>query len=101
MKNNELKRYFKFLAIVGSVLLMVVLSITLPLCLKQINNDPAEVEPIEAESTFVQVEQELLGVYNYKIVYHKDTKVMYVVGHYSDFTVMLNADGTPMIWEGE
>lgn len=62
-------------------------------------NTPDEVD--EPDSTFVEVEQELLGSYHYKIVYHKDTKVMYVIGHYNDFTIMLNADGTPVIWEGD
>ena len=42
---------------------------------------------------------------NWRVVYHKDTKVMYVVscGSYNrgTFTVMLNSDGTPMIWDGE
>ena len=42
---------------------------------------------------------------NWRVVYHKDTKVMYVVsgGSYNrgTFTVMLNPDGTPMIWDGE
>lgn len=37
------------------------------------------------------------------VVYHKETKVMYTVsrGSYNsgDFTVLLNADGTPMLWE--
>ena len=41
---------------------------------------------------------------NWRVVYHRDTKVMYVVsaGSYNrgTFTVMLNPDGTPMIWEG-
>lgn len=42
---------------------------------------------------------------SWRVVYHKDTKVMYVIsgGSYNrgTFTVMLNPDGTPMIWEGE
>lgn len=41
----------------------------------------------------------------WRVVYHKKTKVMYVVsdGSYSrgTFTLLVNADGTPMIWEGE
>ena len=41
---------------------------------------------------------------NWRVVYHRDTKVMYVVstGSYNrgTFTVLLNPDGTPMIWEG-
>jgi len=39
------------------------------------------------------------------VVYHKKTKVMYVVsdGRYNrgTFTLLVNADGTPMLWEGE
>lgn len=37
------------------------------------------------------------------VVYHKDTKVMYVISagptNCGVFTVMLNPDGSPMIWE--
>ena len=40
---------------------------------------------------------------SYDVVYHKDTKVMYVVSHgsYSQgiFTVLVNPDGTPMLYE--
>ncbi len=41
----------------------------------------------------------------YKIVYHKQTKVMYVVSdeYYNrgNFTLLVNSDGTPMIYEAE
>lgn len=41
----------------------------------------------------------------WRVVYHKKTKVMYVVSHGSysrgTFTLLVNADGTPMLWEGE
>ena len=51
-------------------------------------------------SMFVSVEHVSEG---WRVVYHKDTRVMYVVscGSYNrgTFTVMLNPDGTPMIWE--
>ena len=56
----------------------------------------------DTPSMFVTVEY--VGDY-WRVVYHKDTKVMYIVsaGSYNrgTFTVMLNSDGTPMIWEGE
>lgn len=52
-------------------------------------------------SEFVIVE----STYNWDIVYHKKTKVMYAVsqGKYNggNFTLLVNADGTPMIWKGE
>lgn len=38
-------------------------------------------------------------------VYHNETKVVYVFIRYDSYragmTVLLNPDGTPMIWEGE
>lgn len=41
---------------------------------------------------------------SYLIVYHRDTKVMYAVSaginNSGCFTVLLNPDGSPMIWEG-
>lgn len=47
-------------------------------------------------------------VYNgfyYKVLFDRETKVMYTVsdGGYNrgTFTLMLNADGTPRLWEGE
>ena len=53
-------------------------------------------------SMFVIVEKYDTGWW---VVYHKDTKVMYVISagpnNCGVFTVMLNPDGTPMIWEGE
>ena len=50
-------------------------------------------------SSFLMVED---GV-SYDIVYHKETKVMYTVSddqyNRGSFTVMVNADGTPMIYK--
>lgn len=41
----------------------------------------------------------------YDVVYHKDTKVMYTVsrGAYNNgtFTLLVNPDGTPMLYKGE
>ena len=50
------------------------------------------------DSTFITVESSDY----YSIVYHKDTKVMYVVGgfdRYSTYTVMVDADGKPLLYE--
>lgn len=47
--------------------------------------------------------QESSSAYPYKIVYQKDTKVMYAVsnGYYNSgvLTVLVNQDGTPMLYE--
>ena len=41
---------------------------------------------------------------HWDVVYHKNTKVMYAVSSYGTgsgvFTVLLNSDGTPMIYRG-
>lgn len=54
-------------------------------------------------SMFVLVESATSDI-GYRIVYHKETKVMYAVSAgYSNtgiFTVMLDADGKPLLWEG-
>lgn len=42
---------------------------------------------------------------SYDVVYQKDTKVMYVISsgtyNHGTFTLLVNADGSPMIYEGE
>lgn len=72
------------------VLIMVMLSLTACAKVEKANKTDA--------SMFVEVEQTTI----WKVVYHKDTKVMYVVscGGYNsgDFTLLVNADGTPMLW---
>jgi hypothetical protein len=53
------------------------------------------------ESMFVVVENGM----NYKIVYHRDTKVMYAIsrGSYNsgDFTVMVDKYGKPLLYQGD
>lgn len=50
-------------------------------------------------SMFVMVEQ----TNTWRVVYHKETKVMYAVslGSYNcgTFTLLVNADGSPMLWK--
>ena len=75
-------------------LMIVVLAVALTGC--------SEVEDKTSDKTeFVVVESTSI----WDIVYNKRTKVMYAVsqGTYNKgtFTLLVNADGTPMIWEGE
>lgn len=54
-------------------------------------------------SQFVKVEGNNLSMF--LVVYHRDTKVMYAVsnGTYNsgNFTLLVNPDGSPMLWEGD
>lgn len=76
-------------------ILSVLLAMTI--CLSGCAN--VESESKSDTSMFVCVEQTSV----WRIVYHKDTKVMYAVsdGGYNGgtFTVILGADGNPMLWE--
>lgn len=51
------------------------------------------------ESMFVVVEE--TGIW--RIVYHKETKVMYAVSYksynYGNFTLLVDENGNPMLWE--
>ena len=59
-----------------------------------------EVEETDDGNTFILVNAD----YYCWVVYHKDTKVMYAVSrspnNIGTYTLLVNADGTPMIWEG-
>lgn len=51
------------------------------------------------ESMFVMVEEVMFHGYWYSVCYHKETKVMYTISQYNEFTIMLSADGKPLLWE--
>ena len=58
-----------------------------------------EVDDTDDGNTFILVNAD----YYCWVVYHKDTKVMYAVSrspnNIGTYTLLVNADGTPMIWE--
>lgn len=60
-----------------------------------------KVGTVQKDDTSMFIEVEQTG--GWKVVYHKETKVMYVVStgayNFGTFTLLVNADGTPMIWE--
>ena len=51
----------------------------------------------EGSSMFVIVESDFLWE-RYNIVYHKETKVMYAVSSNTVFTVMVDAEGKPLLY---
>lgn len=62
--------------------------------------NPTQTVAVEdTPSMFVEVEW--AGCW--RIVYHRDTKVMYAVSFgsytYGNFTLLVNPDGSPMLWE--
>ena len=63
---------------------------------------PAEAKQEETATTSMFVCLETSSAW--KVVYHKNTKVMYAVSYSSynrgNFTLLVNSDGTPMIYGG-
>ena len=58
-------------------------------------------EPNNGSSMFVMIEE----TSTWKVVYHKDTRVMYAVSdgryNYGNFTLLVNPDGSPMVYGGK
>lgn len=75
--------------------------LVLTICFVSLTACTATVEDEDAndKSMFVRVESTIGWV----VVYHRESKVMYVVsgGSYNQgtFTMLVNADGSPMLWE--
>lgn len=87
----------KFIVLIMSI--MIMFSLVGCSMSKQLTKEDLEnIRPFEY-SMFIRVESTMY----YDIVYHKDTKVMYAVsrGGYNQgtFTVLLNADGNPMLYD--
>jgi hypothetical protein len=84
---------------IKKIMVLGLLTFALMGCGKKVNN----IEPDKESdaSMFVCIERTM----TWTIVYHKETKVMYAVSDYGYgsgvFTLLVDRDGNPMIWEGE
>ena len=69
--------------------------------IKKMETDASTKYTPASTSMFVLVEEDIMY---YSIVYHKETKVMYAISNggsnLGTFTVMLDADGKPLLREG-
>lgn len=76
-----------------------VLAVVMVVCLSGCGQEVQDKSDKDSQSMFVCVETTM----NWKVVYHKDTKVMYAVSNrrYNRgvFTPLYNADGTLQIYE--
>jgi hypothetical protein len=76
--------------------------LVLVMCVGLFTACTATVERTPESDTSMFIAVETTG--SWAVVYHRETKVMYAVsrGGYNsgNFTLLVNADGTPMLWEG-
>ena len=81
--------------IIITILLIGILMFSLTAC----TSVETESRPNTNTSMFIQVE----CTSDWRVVYHRETKVMYAVSdgdyNHGTFTLLVNADGTPMLWE--
>ena len=90
--------FIKLLAV-----LIVCLTIVFCCCKQesQVEEPQVEASVFPKESMFVVVETSI----TWKIVYHKETKVMYAVSYYRNncgsFTLLVDEHGMPLLWQGE
>lgn len=81
------------------VIIAILLVILTVFCLSGCTYAKTESVGKNTTSMFVIIEETV----TYKIVYHKETLVMYAVstGTYNNgtFTLLVNADGSPMLYE--
>lgn len=78
-----------------ALVVLLIIAATLVSC----NTQTVETEDANDSSMFIEIEYKP----NWQVVYHRETRVMYVIsrGAYNQgtFTLLVNADGTPMIYE--
>ena len=83
------------------LIMAVMMAATLAACGSEVEKADSSVGDPETKSMFVQVET----TDTWAVVYHRDTKVMYSVSTGSsnrgNMTLLVNADGTPMIYSGD
>ena len=87
--------------VAGLAAFLIIVSIVLMFAgCASIRAEAKEVDDTDDGNTFILVNAD----YYCWVVYHKDTKVMYAVSrspnNIGTYTLLVNADGTPMIWEG-
>ena len=87
--------------VAGLAAFLIIMSIVLMFAgCASIRAEAKEVDDTDGGNTFILVNAD----YYCWVVYHKDTKVMYAVSrapnNIGTYTLLVNADGTPMIWEG-
>lgn len=81
-------------------LFLTTVAMIMTLCACSANKTESEVVE-DKMSMFVKVEE---GP-SWNVYYHKETKVMYVASYSNynrgNFTLLVNADGSPMIYKGD
>lgn len=77
------------------MIMAVLITVSFTACIHVANVESKVME--DQQSMMITLEQTLL----WQIVYHKETKVMYMLRTDGGVTVMVDADGNPLLYEEE
>ena len=73
-------------------------------CTVHTHTESVNTEKNNNASMFIIIQDSKLNSL-YKVVYHRDTKVMYTISdgdrNRGTFTMLVNPDGTPLLYDGE
>lgn len=86
----------KLIALIVAVLMIPSM---LTACGENPTENPAADDEAPKESIFKMIEGKA-GWSLYAVCYCKDTKVMYSISQYGTLTLLVNPDGSPMIYHG-
>ena len=88
--------------IIGIILiaLIVLIGVVFVWAIKSSNNMKENTVTNE-EPTFIKVDEVSGDAGSFDVYYDRETKVMYVMKFHGGVTVMVNPDGTPMLYEEE
>ena len=91
---NKVKHKIDPSVVAGIVMLIIIFSMLIAVCVLSVK------ESCENKSIKNQLER-VQGGYRQSVLYDRDTKVMYLWDYRGGYTVMVDADGSPLLYEGE
>lgn len=91
---DKVKHKIDLDVVAGVVMMIIVFSMLIAACVLSVKED-SENESIKNQLERVQ------GGYRQSVFYDRDTKVMYLWDYRGGYTVMVDADGDPLLYEGE
>lgn len=91
---NKKKREIDLGVVAGVIMMIIVFSMIIA-CAVLIIKEDGENDTIKNQLERVE------GGYRQSVLYDRDTKVMYLWDYRGGYTVMVDADGNPLLYEGE
>lgn len=83
------------LGVVAGIVMMVIVFSMIIACAVLLIKEDGENDTIKNQLELIH------GGYRQSVLYDRDTNVMYLLDYRGGYTVMVDADGNPLLYEGE